>query len=89
MNVLFVASEAVPFSKTGGLADVAFALPKALRKENVDARVMISKTFDLPDYIRDKERHLSHFYVDVGWRRQYVGLSEIEYEGLPYYFYRQ
>lgn len=86
MNVLFVASEAVPFSKTGGLADVAFALPKALRKENVDARVMISKTFDLPDYIRDKERHLSHFYVDVGWRRQYVGLSEIEYEGLPYYF---
>lgn len=86
MNVLFVASEAVPFSKTGGLADVAFALPKALRKENVDARVMISKTFDLPDYIRDKERHLNHFYVDVGWRRQYVGLSEIEYEGLPYYF---
>ena len=86
MNVLFVASEAVPFSKTGGLADVAFALPKALRKENVDARVMISKTFDLPEDLRDQETHLNHFYVDVGWRRQYVGLSQIEHEGVPYYF---
>ena len=86
MNVLFVASEAVPFSKTGGLADVAFALPKALRKEKVDARVIISKTFDLPEELAKKENHLNHFYVDVGWRRQYVGLSEIEYEGLPYYF---
>ncbi|HBG01169.1 MAG TPA: hypothetical protein DDW87_06310, partial [Firmicutes bacterium] len=28
MNVLFVASEGVPFSKTGGLADVIGALPK-------------------------------------------------------------
>lgn len=86
MNILFVASEAVPFSKTGGLADVAFALPKALRKEKVDARVMISKTFELPEELLNKENHLNHFYVDVGWRRQYVGLSEIEYEGVPYYF---
>jgi len=86
MNVLFVASEAVPFSKTGGLADVAFALPKALRKENVDARVIISKTFDLPERLEKSENHLSHFYVDVGWRKQYVGLSEIEYDGVPYYF---
>jgi starch synthase len=86
MNVLFVASEAVPFSKTGGLADVAFALPKALRKEKVDARVMISKTFDLPEELQTREKHLNHFYVDVGWRRQYAGLSEIEHDGVPYYF---
>jgi len=32
MNILFVASEVVPFAKTGGLADVAGALPKALKK---------------------------------------------------------
>ncbi len=32
MNVVFVASEAVPFAKTGGLADVAGALPRALEK---------------------------------------------------------
>jgi len=33
MNVVFVASEAVPFAKTGGLADVAAALPRALEKQ--------------------------------------------------------
>jgi starch synthase len=33
MNVVFVASEAVPFAKTGGLGDVASALPRALGKQ--------------------------------------------------------
>ena len=37
MKVLFVASEAYPFIKTGELADVAYALPKALRKLGIDA----------------------------------------------------
>ena len=31
MKILLASSEAVPFAKTGGLADVAGALPKALR----------------------------------------------------------
>ena len=30
MNILYVTSEAVPFCKTGGLADVAGSLPQAL-----------------------------------------------------------
>ena len=33
MHVVFVASEAVPFAKTGGLADVAGALPRALENQ--------------------------------------------------------
>ena len=33
MKVLYVASEAVPFAKTGGLADVAGSLPKALKAD--------------------------------------------------------
>ena len=40
-NVLFIASEAVPFIKTGGLADVAGSLPKYFDKEKYDVRVMI------------------------------------------------
>ena len=32
-NILFVASECVPFVKTGGLADVVGALPKSLDKD--------------------------------------------------------
>ncbi|MEK6279088.1 MAG: glycogen synthase [Acidobacteriota bacterium] len=41
MRVAILSSEAVPFAKTGGLADVAGALPKALAKQGVDARVIL------------------------------------------------
>lgn len=41
MRVAILSSEAVPFAKTGGLADVAGALPKALAKQGVDARLIL------------------------------------------------
>ena len=41
MNVLFVSSEAAPYALSGGLADVAGALPKALCKAGVDCRVVL------------------------------------------------
>ncbi len=43
MKVLLASSEAVPFAKTGGLADVAGALPKALAKAGVDVRLILPK----------------------------------------------
>lgn len=42
-SVLFVASEAVPYIKTGGLADVMGALPKELAKQGIDVRVCDTK----------------------------------------------
>ena len=41
MKVLFAASECVPFVKTGGLADVAGALPPVLKQRGVDVRVIL------------------------------------------------
>jgi starch synthase len=41
LKVLFVASEVAPFRKTGGLADVAGALPKALHRRGIDVRVVM------------------------------------------------
>jgi starch synthase len=41
MNVLFASAEVVPFAKVGGLSDVVGALPKALRQQGVDARVVM------------------------------------------------
>ena len=41
MKALFVSSEVAPFAKSGGLADVAGALPKALRRRGIDVRVVM------------------------------------------------
>ena len=43
LRALLCSSEAVPFAKTGGLADVAGALPKALAKLGHDVRLMLPK----------------------------------------------
>ena len=40
-KILFVASEAVPFIKTGGLADVVGSLPKCFDKNEFDVRVIL------------------------------------------------
>ena len=41
MKILFVSSECAPFSKSGGLADVAFSLPPALQKTGDDMAIVI------------------------------------------------
>jgi len=41
LRVLFVASEVAPFARTGGLGDVAGALPRALRERGIDVRVVM------------------------------------------------
>ena len=41
MRVAILTSEAVPFAKTGGLADVSGALPKALQNLDVEAKLIL------------------------------------------------
>src|SRR4029079_15172037 len=48
MRIAILTSEAVPFAKTGGLADVSGALPKALLEHDVDARLILP-LYDLID----------------------------------------
>ncbi len=85
-NVLFVSSEAVPFIKTGGLADVAGSLPKYFDKEHYDVRVMLPKYLCIPEKWRSQMKYVTHFYMDLAWRSQYVGVLEMEYAGVHYYF---
>lgn len=86
MKILFVASEAHPFIKTGGLGDVAYALPKALRRIGLDVRVIIPKYSEIKQEFKDQMHTLSTFNVPVGWRNQYGGLQYLEYDGVPFYF---
>lgn len=85
-NILFVASECVPFIKTGGLADVVGSLPKHVNQEQYDVRVMIPKYMAIPDEYKSKFQYKTHFHMDLNWRNQYVGILEMEYEGITVYF---
>lgn len=86
MKVLFIATEAVPFAKTGGLADVIGSLPGELRKQGVDARVIMPGYSQIPPELREKMVSLKKVTVNLGWRYQYCELTKLEHEGVPYYF---
>ncbi|MFC3906569.1 glycogen synthase GlgA [Clostridium disporicum] len=86
MKVLFAASEANPFIKTGGLGDVMGALPKSLIKLGVDVRVVIPKYKNIKDELKQKLQFVKWFTVSVGWRNQYCGVFQYQYKGVTYYF---
>ena len=85
-NILFVTSEAVPFIKTGGLADVTGSLVRYIDKQKYDVRVILPKYACMDEQWKNKLRFHSHFYVSLGWRNQYVGILETVEGGIHYYF---
>ncbi len=87
MKILFVTSEAAPFARSGGLGDVAGALPKALAALGHDARVILPfYKLIIPDKYKNNFRFVGSTFVDLSWRRQYVGVYEAIYDGVTYYF---
>lgn len=85
-KILFVSSEAVPYIKTGGLADVVGSLPKYFDRNEYDVRVMLPKYACMDAVFLPNLRFVCHFYVNLNWRKQYVGILESEYRGIHYYF---
>lgn len=85
MKVLFAASEAMPFVKSGGLGDVAGALPKELQKLGVDIRVIIPFYSNIPKHFRQEAKLLLVASVPLGWRNQYCGIFQTTQNGIPYY----
>lgn len=87
MKILYVSSEAQPFAASGGLADVAGSLPKALVEAGHECIVV------MPYYVntikqehKDTISYVDHFYVSVGWRAQYCGIFTTNLNGVTYYF---
>ncbi len=85
MKVLYVASEALPYIASGGLADVAGSLPKALRKRLIGCRVVLPMYSAIKEELKDKLRFVTSFSVPVAWRRQYCGVFEANVDGVIYY----
>lgn len=86
MKILFAASEAVPFVKTGGLGDVAGALPAELNKLENDTRVILPLYGDIAEKFRTTMSFVGSINVPLAWRSQYCGIFEQIYGGVKYYF---
>ena len=85
-KILFAASEAVPFIKTGGLADVTGSLPKYFDRKKYDVRIILPKYLCMDERFRGQLHFKCHFYVNLSWRKQYAGIFEAKQDGITYYF---
>ena len=87
-RIMFVASECVPFIKTGGLADVVGALPKSFDREKYDVRVIMPNYTCIPWEYRSQFQYVHHFYMDLGDRPEklHVGIMTYKMNGITYYF---
>lgn len=86
MKILIVTSEALPFSKATALANAMEGLPKELKANGVDVRVMLPKYSDTPKKFSKKIINQHNFTVDVSWRNQPCSIGELVYNDVPHYF---
>ena len=86
MKVLFAASEASPFIRTGGLGDVMGALPAALKKNGAETAVVLPLYSDMNPEYRNSLKYIGNTTVFLGWRRQYAGVFMSRVNDVDYYF---
>ncbi len=86
IKVWLAASEVAPFIKTGGLADVAGSLPKALKELDVDIRVVLPKYSQIDEKFVSQMEFVGSCQIDLTWRKQYCGVFKYDFDGVTYYF---
>jgi len=86
MRILYVSPEAAPFCKTGGLGDVAGALPPALKALGVEVSVMLPLYDAIPDWARRQMRFERALNVPLSWRNQQASIYSLEYRDVKWYF---
>jgi starch synthase len=85
LKVLYCTSEAAPFASTGGLAEVAGSLPKALRLRLIGCRVVLPLYEEIPQELRENMKFVTSLSVPVAWRRQYCGVFETHVGNVIFY----
>lgn len=87
MKILFAASEAAPYIKSGGLGDVLEALPSELSKnDSYEISVVLPYYKSLKTNADFKPEYITNFYMPLGWRSSYVGIFRLKVKKITYYF---
>ena len=92
-KILFVSTEVNPYSKSGGLGDVAGSLPQALRQKGADVRVVLPLYKTVPEHLLSDAKIIGHFTVNLAWRAQEATIVALEKENVyliknDHYFHR-
>ncbi|MBQ0111358.1 MAG: glycogen synthase [Oscillospiraceae bacterium] len=98
MKIVYLSSEAAPFVKSGGLGDVAQALPTALSKIKDNQVTLILPYYkSVKDNPAIKTEFITSYSVPLSWRNQHVGIFKLKSQKKKfqvyfidneYYFYR-
>jgi starch synthase len=87
VNILYVTSEAAPFAKTGGLADVSAALPRYLRRAGHDVRVVMPLYGTVTAHAASFEVAHRDLEIRLGTHRYSVAIVRAERANdAPFYF---
>ncbi|MDE6998345.1 MAG: glycogen/starch synthase [Oscillospiraceae bacterium] len=86
MKILFVTSECAPFSKSGGLADVAFSLPPALKEAGHEIAVITPMYQCVKEKFGNELKKVLETTVRLGVTEAYCGLYRGENHGVTTWF---
>lgn len=85
MKILFAGSEATPFCKTGGLADVLGSLPTALSTLGHDVSLVLPKHQVIKNNYQDHLSLVHHTTVHIHNKEEYVGIEMMHHQGVRVY----
>ncbi|HYI94087.1 MAG TPA: glycogen/starch synthase, partial [Bryobacteraceae bacterium] len=86
MRILIAASEATPYAKTGGLADVIGALPFALKARGEDVAVVLPLHRSVAPHVLHADRVYDKMPLVLGSTTWEVSIRRISDRGVPIYF---
>ena len=86
MKIVMVASEARPFCKTGGLADVVYSLSKELVVQGEDVTIILPFYDSIRRQLVDEKlAKVASFNTHMSWRQQSVDVYQANRDGIKYY----